>query len=188
MMENLSLRTISSVWRGILSNVFNPSLVLIGNSPDIVRAAYACGFHKVYLLADDPILERECLSQFGAAVMRKDLAVVKGDRKESISRVLSLETQPLTFVFDNLGANRALAANELPVVSELGEISKGSIAGHSVVVNGLKAFEEKHFGQFSLNSIIGAIREIDPLYSFSLAQGDCADDVLIARLKRRSAP
>lgn len=69
-----------------------------------------------------------------------------------------------------------------PILEELEAIKKHHIKTHVILVDDVRLFGTREFGMITFDDVRQAILEINPAYTFELADGYVQKDILVARV------
>jgi hypothetical protein len=146
-----------------------------------IEVALACDFEKIYSIDIDSKYHAHCSQRFAEHVESGKLELFIGDSAQKLKEILALVNEPVTFWLDahgGLGGKGTLC----PAIPELEQIKHHNINTHTILVD-----DRRMFGQYwgvgtSEEDVIELIKEINPLYEISYANGSEPKDIIVAAL------
>ena len=154
-----------------------------------VVKALLCGFKTIYSCELSP-------EQF--VIAKKELAGIPNvklylsDSAEFLSRILSSLKEPAFFWLDAhySGGNTAQTLVEedsnkyikCPLIRELQVIATHNIKTHTILIDDVRLFGTAHHDYITLDEVINALKQINPYYQISFADGYEPNDILVAEI------
>jgi hypothetical protein len=166
-----------------LLKYWNPIFIETGTYyGDSVKAALSARFKKIYSIELNDKLYKDCKDKFKKEINEGRVKILLGDSSICLPMILKEINQRATFWLDAhySSGNTERGSVDVPLMMELGAISKHDIKNHTILIDDVRLFGSKgseDWSNVSLNSVIKTLKEINPCYAISYEKGFCKNDV-----------
>jgi len=148
---------------------------------DSVELALKVGFSKIISIEIEEYLQKENTKKFQQQINEGKVTLITGDTILVMEDIIKRINQPTTFWLDAHVDLGITGIKKCPLYEELDFIAKSNIKTHTILIDDVRLFGDKHWGTgINLNEIKNKILSINPNYKFTFEDGHVPSDVLVA--------
>ena len=167
----------------LFKKYLNPVFVETGSYLGIgIQNAIDAGYDKIYSIELSDGYYDICVKRF---TNNKKVHLIKGDSGEILKDVIKDINENTTFWLDGhySGGDTAIGKSQSPLMSELDAIKEHKIKTHVIIIDDLRCWKISEECDFSIDSIIKKLYEINENYKLVYENGFVSNDILIAVIK-----
>jgi hypothetical protein len=152
---------------------------------DGVRAALKAGFKDIRSVELSPQLYEANRQAFAK---ERKVKLFVGSSEDLLEKMIADISRPITFWLDAhySEGDTAKGREMTPLLKELAAIGRHALRTHTILIDDRRCFSKPEFDGIMESDARKMILEINPSYSFFLADGFVKGDILVASLKAPS--
>jgi prepilin-type processing-associated H-X9-DG protein len=149
---------------------------------DAVRLALECGFEKIFTVEIDPVLYAKNILKYKKYIDEGRVFMFLGDTFELMPGIISnYIDKTCTFWLDAHQDFGPGGVKKCPLIEEL-EYIKSSPLEHKLLIDDRRMFGIWWGEGINEELIVSKIKELNPNYNISYADGHIADDIIVAKI------
>ncbi len=149
---------------------------------DAVRLALQCGFEKIFTVEIDPVLYAKNILRYKKYIDEGRVFMFLGDTFELMPEIIANHIdKSCTFWLDAHQDFGPGGVKKCPLIEEL-EYIKSSPLEHKLLIDDRRMFGIWWGEGINEELIISKIKEVNPNYIISYADGHIADDIIVAKI------